>query len=198
MFLKFKPNAHLLSGTSTPSGKKRSLSPVEGKDGWKDGEIKEERDGKRARVEGVQLEAQLELKITANAGGRLKLEKVRVLLLKRMFYSLYCIRSHADYYFLFLSSQPIVYTPNIDRCVFSPCQVVQQLVEERLRVLQLTVFDRNLQELKDRMEKIDVASKQQKSVQYTIQVSTNLGPCCMHSFTVTLTINIQNYLRFPL
>ncbi|XP_026787618.1 activating transcription factor 7-interacting protein 1 isoform X3 [Pangasianodon hypophthalmus] len=110
------------SSTSTPSGKKRSLSPVEGKDGWKDGEIKEERDGKRARVEGVQLEAQLELKITANAGSRLKLEKV-----------------------------------------------VQQLVEERLRVLQLTVFDRSLQELKDRMEKIDAATKQQKTVQHTLQ-----------------------------
>ncbi|XP_026787617.1 activating transcription factor 7-interacting protein 1 isoform X2 [Pangasianodon hypophthalmus] len=110
------------TGTSTPSGKKRSLSPVEGKDGWKDGEIKEERDGKRARVEGVQLEAQLELKITANAGSRLKLEKV-----------------------------------------------VQQLVEERLRVLQLTVFDRSLQELKDRMEKIDAATKQQKTVQHTLQ-----------------------------
>ncbi|XP_058235984.1 activating transcription factor 7-interacting protein 1 isoform X4 [Hemibagrus wyckioides] len=110
------------TGTSTPSGKKRSLSPVEGKDGWKDGEIKEDRDGKRARVEGVQLEAQLELKITANAGSRLKLEKV-----------------------------------------------VQQLVEERLRVLQLTVFDHSLQELKDRMEKIDAATKQQKTVQHTLQ-----------------------------
>ncbi|XP_053471167.1 activating transcription factor 7-interacting protein 1 isoform X2 [Ictalurus furcatus] len=110
------------SSTSTPSGKKRSLSPIEGKDGWKDGEIKEERDGKRARVEGVQLEAQLELKITANAGSRLKLEKV-----------------------------------------------VQQLVEERLRVLQMTVFDCNLQELKDRMEKIDSTTRQQKTVQHTLQ-----------------------------
>ncbi|XP_027011867.1 activating transcription factor 7-interacting protein 1 isoform X3 [Tachysurus fulvidraco] len=112
----------VLNGTSTTSGKKRSLSPVEVKDEWKDEEIKEERDGKRARVEGVQLEAQLELKITANAGSRLKLEKV-----------------------------------------------VQQLVEERLRVLQLTVFDHSLQELKDRMEKIDVATKQQKTVQHTLQ-----------------------------
>lgn len=79
MFLKPEPDGllyRLSSGTSTPSGKKRSLSPVEGKDGWNDGEIKEERDGKRARVEGMQLEAQLELKITANAGSRLKLEKV--------------------------------------------------------------------------------------------------------------------------
>ncbi|KAI5618403.1 activating transcription factor 7-interacting protein 1 isoform X3 [Silurus asotus] len=100
------------------TGKKRSLSPVEGKAG----EPKEERDGKRARVEGVQLEAQLELKITANAGSRLKLEKV-----------------------------------------------VQQLVEERLRMLQMTVFDCNLQELKDRMEKIDAATKQQKTVQHTLQ-----------------------------
>ncbi|KAM9454256.1 activating transcription factor 7-interacting protein 1 isoform 3-T6 [Clarias gariepinus] len=110
------------SSPSSPSGKKRSLSPVEGKDGWKDGEIKEERDGKRARVEGMQLEAQLELKITANAGSRLKLEKL-----------------------------------------------VQQLVEERLHVLQLTVFDHSLQELKDRMEKIDAATKQQKTVQHTLQ-----------------------------
>ncbi|XP_046693224.1 activating transcription factor 7-interacting protein 1 isoform X2 [Silurus meridionalis] len=105
------------TGTCT-TGKKRSLSPVEGKAG----EPKEERDGKRARVEGVQLEAQLELKITANAGSRLKLEKV-----------------------------------------------VQQLVEERLRMLQMTVFDCNLQELKDRMEKIDAATKQQKTVQHTLQ-----------------------------
>ncbi|XP_053333036.1 activating transcription factor 7-interacting protein 1 isoform X3 [Clarias gariepinus] len=110
------------SSPSSPSGKKRCLSPVEGKDGWKDGEIKEERDGKRARVEGMQLEAQLELKITANAGSRLKLEKL-----------------------------------------------VQQLVEERLHVLQLTVFDHSLQELKDRMEKIDAATKQQKTVQHTLQ-----------------------------
>lgn len=55
-------------------------------------------------------------------------------------------------------------------------QVVQQLVEERLRVLQLTVFDHNLQELKERIEKIDVASKQQKTVQHTLQVSSNPGP----------------------
>ncbi|XP_060754891.1 activating transcription factor 7-interacting protein 1 isoform X3 [Neoarius graeffei] len=109
------------SSSSTP-GKKRSLSPVDGKDGWDDGELKEERDGKRARVEGVQLEAQLELKITAEAGSRLKLEKV-----------------------------------------------VQQLVEERLRVLQLTVFDHSVQELRDRMEKIDAATKQQKTVQHTLQ-----------------------------
>ncbi|XP_036419376.1 activating transcription factor 7-interacting protein 1 isoform X1 [Colossoma macropomum] len=107
------------TGSGTPAAKKRSFSPEGGKDGRKDVDIKEERDGKRARVEGVELEAQLELKITANAGSRLKLEKV-----------------------------------------------VQQLVEDRLRVLQLTVFDRNLKELKDRVEKIDSATKQQNALQH--------------------------------
>ncbi|KAI4871987.1 hypothetical protein NFI96_034501 [Prochilodus magdalenae] len=107
------------TGNGTPSGKKRSFSPEGGKDGRKDVDIKEERDGKRARVEGVELEAQLELKITANAGSRLKLEKV-----------------------------------------------VQKLVEDRLRMLQLTVFDRSLKELKDRVEKIDTATKQQNALQH--------------------------------
>ncbi|XP_062865500.1 activating transcription factor 7-interacting protein 1 isoform X2 [Trichomycterus rosablanca] len=107
------------TGSNSSVNKKRSWSPVDNKDEWKDEEIKEERDGKRARVEGVQLEAQLELKITAEAGGRLKLEKV-----------------------------------------------VQQLVEERLRVLQLTLFDHSLLELKERVEKIDAATKQQNTVQH--------------------------------
>lgn len=56
--------------------------------------------------------------------------------------------------------------------------MVQQLVEERLRVLQLTVFDHSVQELRDRMEKIDAATKQQKTVQHTLQVSLNLAPSC--------------------
>ncbi|XP_072512914.1 activating transcription factor 7-interacting protein 1 isoform X2 [Salminus brasiliensis] len=107
------------TGNSTPAGKKRSFSPEGGKDGRKDAEIKEERDGKRARVDGVELEAQLELKITANAGSRMKLEKV-----------------------------------------------VQQLVEDRLRVLQLTVFDRSLKELKERVDKIDNTTKQQNALQH--------------------------------
>lgn len=46
-------------------------------------------------------------------------------------------------------------------------------MEERLRVLQMTVFDCNLQELKDRMEKIDSTTRQQKTVQHTLQVSPN-------------------------
>ncbi|KAK1802862.1 hypothetical protein P4O66_021388, partial [Electrophorus voltai] len=107
------------TGNGSHAGKKRSFSPEVGSDVRKDGGSKEGRDGKRARVEGVELEAQLELKITANTGSRLKLEKV-----------------------------------------------VQQLVEERLRILQLTVFDRGLQELKERVEKIDTVTKQQNALQH--------------------------------
>ncbi|KAM3864753.1 activating transcription factor 7-interacting protein 1-like [Diretmus argenteus] len=76
-----------------------------------------QRDVKRPKVEGLELEAQLVRKITAKASSRLKLEKV-----------------------------------------------VQQLVEERLRVLQLTVFDKDLQELKDRVDKIDCATKHQTAL----------------------------------
>ncbi|XP_051993513.1 activating transcription factor 7-interacting protein 1 isoform X3 [Xyrauchen texanus] len=101
--------------SSTPVGTKRSLSEEKDED---DKEI-EERDGKRARLDGDELEAQLELKITANAGSRHKLEKM-----------------------------------------------VQQLVEERLRVLQLTVFDHSIKELKERVEKIDNATKQQNAMQH--------------------------------
>lgn len=53
---------------------------------------------------------------------------------------------------------------------------MQQLVEERLRVLQLTEFDHSLQELKNRMEKIDATTKQQKTAQHTLQVSPRMGP----------------------
>ncbi|XP_026088999.1 activating transcription factor 7-interacting protein 1 isoform X1 [Carassius auratus] len=102
--------------SSSPAGTKRSLSDVNDED---DKEVKEERDEKRARLGGEELEAQLELKITASAGSRHKLEKM-----------------------------------------------VQQLVEERLRVLQLTVFDRSIKELKERVEKIDNATKQQNTMQH--------------------------------
>lgn len=101
---------------SAPVGLKRTLSEEKDEDAK---EIEEERDGKRARLEGEELEAQLELKITANGGNRDKIEKM-----------------------------------------------VQQLVEERLRVLQLTVFDRSLKELKDRVEKIDNVTKQQNALQH--------------------------------
>lgn len=66
----------LTADNSTSVGIKRSLS--EGKE-ENDKEIKTERDGKRARLDGEELEAQLELKITANGGSRHKLEKVRYL-----------------------------------------------------------------------------------------------------------------------
>ncbi|XP_022530393.2 activating transcription factor 7-interacting protein 1 isoform X1 [Astyanax mexicanus] len=115
------------TGNSTPAGKKRSFSPEGEKDGLK-AEVKEERDGKRARVDGVELEAQLELKITAKAGSRMKLEKV-----------------------------------------------VQQLVEDRLRVLQLTVFDRNLKELKERVDKIDNTTKQQNALQHITTLQAKIS-----------------------
>lgn len=55
--------------------------------------------------------------------------------------------------------------------------MVQQLVEERLRVLQLTVFDRSLKELKERVEKIDNVTKQQNALQHinTLQVSLEVS-----------------------
>ena len=54
-------------------GLKRALSEGEEKE-----KEKVEREGKRSKMDGVELEAQLELKITAKAGSRLKLEKVRL------------------------------------------------------------------------------------------------------------------------
>ncbi|XP_055014335.1 activating transcription factor 7-interacting protein 1 [Boleophthalmus pectinirostris] len=38
-------------------------------------------------------------------------------------------------------------------------KIVQKLVEEKLRVLEMTIFDRNLQELKDRVDQIDCTTK---------------------------------------
>ncbi|TRY92641.1 hypothetical protein DNTS_007696 [Danionella cerebrum] len=102
------------AGSCAPTGTKRSLSDGKDEDGK---DIEEERDGKRARLDGEELEAQLELKITTETGSRHKLEKM-----------------------------------------------VQKLVEERLRVLQLTVFDQSLKELKERVEKIDNAAKQQNAL----------------------------------
>ncbi|KAJ8363311.1 hypothetical protein SKAU_G00121420 [Synaphobranchus kaupii] len=101
-------------------GKKRALCGDVETDREKEKGEEEEglvRDGKRLKVEGEELEAQLELKIRADTSSRLKLEKV-----------------------------------------------VQQLVEEQLRVLQLSVFDRSLQELRERVEKIDCATKHQQTL----------------------------------
>lgn len=49
-------------------------------------------------------------------------------------------------------------------------QVVQQLVEQHLRALQLNIFDQHFKELKDRIDKIDCAAKHQTAVN-TLQVS---------------------------
>ncbi|XP_035262388.1 activating transcription factor 7-interacting protein 1 isoform X3 [Anguilla anguilla] len=101
---------------STLSGKKRTLCADLEMDRENEGE-EVVREGKRQKVEGEELEAQLELKIRADTSSRHKLEKV-----------------------------------------------VQQLVEEQLRVLQLSVFDRSLQELRERVEKIDCATKHQQTL----------------------------------
>ncbi|XP_054634066.1 activating transcription factor 7-interacting protein 1 [Dunckerocampus dactyliophorus] len=94
------------------SGLKRTLS--EGFDS--DGQVVK-REGKRPKMEQGELEAELELKITAKAGSHHKLEKI-----------------------------------------------VQQLVEERLRVIEMSIFEKNFQEMKGRVDKIDCASKHQTAI----------------------------------
>ncbi|XP_038569546.1 activating transcription factor 7-interacting protein 1 isoform X1 [Micropterus salmoides] len=94
------------------SGLKRTLSEGFEKDGQTT-----KREGKRPKVEREELEAQLELKITAKAGSHHKLEKI-----------------------------------------------VQQLVDERLRALEQTIFDKHFKELKDRVDKIDCATKHQTAI----------------------------------
>lgn len=47
---------------------------------------------------------------------------------------------------------------------------MQQLVDERLRALQVTIFDKHFKELKDRVDKIDCAVKHQTAIN-TLQVS---------------------------
>lgn len=49
-------------------------------------------------------------------------------------------------------------------------QIVQQLVDERLRALQATIFDKHFKELKDRVDKIECAAKHQTAIN-TLQVS---------------------------
>ncbi|XP_074486406.1 activating transcription factor 7-interacting protein 1 isoform X1 [Sebastes fasciatus] len=51
-------------------------------------------------------------------------------------------------------------------------KIVQQLVDERLRVLELTMFEKHFQELKDRVDKIDCATKHQTSIS-TLQAKIN-------------------------
>ncbi|XP_061762056.1 activating transcription factor 7-interacting protein 1-like isoform X2 [Nerophis ophidion] len=101
---------------NSSSGLKRTLS--EGFDN--DGQAVK-REGKRPKVERGELEAELELKITAKAGSHHELEKI-----------------------------------------------VQQLVEERLRVIEMSIYEKNFQELKGRVDKIDCATKHQTAI-HTLQ-----------------------------
>lgn len=69
---------------SSTSGLKRTLSEGFEKDG-----LAVKKEGKRPKLEREELEAQLELKITAKAGNHTKLEKVCVKLLQNYLYSHY-------------------------------------------------------------------------------------------------------------
>ncbi|KAG7460018.1 hypothetical protein MATL_G00216800 [Megalops atlanticus] len=107
---------------AAPSTRKRAMTGDSDPAGHAQGGEEEgpggpEGQSKRPRVEGGELEAHLELKISASPETRLKLEKV-----------------------------------------------VQQLVAEQLRVWQLSVFDRSLQELRERVERIDCATKHQQTL----------------------------------
>ncbi|XP_029310202.1 activating transcription factor 7-interacting protein 1 [Cottoperca gobio] len=51
-------------------------------------------------------------------------------------------------------------------------KIVQQLVDERLRVLEQSIFDKHFKELKDRVDKIDCASKHQTAIT-TLQAKIN-------------------------
>ncbi|KAG7460028.1 hypothetical protein MATL_G00216780 [Megalops atlanticus] len=107
---------------AAPSTRKRAMTGDSDPAGHAQGGEEEgpggpEGQSKRPRVEGGELEAHLELKISASPETRLKLEKV-----------------------------------------------VQQLVAEQLRVWQLSVIDRSLQELRERVERIDCATKHQQTL----------------------------------
>ncbi|XP_070834331.1 activating transcription factor 7-interacting protein 1 isoform X4 [Chaetodon trifascialis] len=106
------PSNTVQEDKGSTSGLKRTLS-----EGYERGAQTVKREGKRPKLEREELEAQLELKITAEAGSHHKLEKI-----------------------------------------------VQQLVDERLRALQVTIFDKHLEELKDRVDKIDCATKHQTAI----------------------------------
>nr|XP_046267911.1 activating transcription factor 7-interacting protein 1 isoform X2 [Scatophagus argus] len=106
------PSATVQEDKGSIPGLKRTLS-----EGYEKDEQSVKREGKRPKVEREELEAELELKITAKAGSHHKLEKI-----------------------------------------------VQQLVDERLRALQVTIFDKHFKELKDRVDKIDCAAKHQTAI----------------------------------
>ncbi|XP_061129331.1 activating transcription factor 7-interacting protein 1 isoform X2 [Syngnathus typhle] len=111
-----RPSSTPPSGTASEkncsSGIKRTLS--EGFD--KEGQTMK-RDGKRPKMDQGELEAQLELKITAKAGSHHKLEKI-----------------------------------------------VQQLVGERLKALEMAILEEGFQDLKGRVDKIECATKHQMAI----------------------------------
>ncbi|XP_037132487.1 activating transcription factor 7-interacting protein 1 isoform X1 [Syngnathus acus] len=115
-----RPSSTPPSGTASEkncsSGIKRTLSEGFDKEGQT---IK--RDGKRPKMEQGELEAQLELKITAKAGSHHKLEKI-----------------------------------------------VQQLVGERLKALEMAILEERFQDLKGRVDKIECATKHQMAI-HTLQ-----------------------------
>lgn len=132
-------------------GLKRTLSEGNG-DNEKDG-AEAKSDTKRPKMQNEELEAKLELKITAKAGAHPKLEKVRPP--ERLRFS-----AKDCEYFSFIRPDFL-------------SQIVQKLVDEHLRALELAFFDQPFKELKDRIDKIDCAAKHQTAVN-TLQVS----PCC--------------------
>ncbi|XP_049577013.1 activating transcription factor 7-interacting protein 1 isoform X2 [Syngnathus scovelli] len=111
-----RPSSTPPSGTASEkncsSGIKRTLSEGFDKEGQT---IK--RDGKRPKMDQGELEAQLELKITAKAGSHHKLEKI-----------------------------------------------VQQLVSERLKALEMAILEESFQDLKGRVDKIECATKHQMAI----------------------------------
>lgn len=74
-------------------------------------------------------------------------------------------------------------------------QVVQKLVEERLKILELTIFDKHFKELKDRVDKIDCATKHQTAIN-TLQVGT--WPCSCVEYGFLQGGHIQYFLMLNL
>lgn len=134
-------------------GLKRTLS-----EGNENNEPATKRELKRAKVEREELEAELELKITAKAGTHHKLEKVCHHVYKELSTTVKIQYNRTDDHLFILSN------------VFDS-QIVQQLVDKQLRALQVTIFDKHFKELKDRVDRIDCSVKHQPAIN-ALQVSS--------------------------
>lgn len=134
-------------------GLKRTLS-----EGNENNEPATKRELKRAKVEREELEAELELKITAKAGTHHKLEKVCHHVYKELSTTVKIQYNRTDDHLFILSN------------VFNS-QIVQQLVDKQLRALQVTIFDKHFKELKDRVDRIDCSVKHQPAIN-ALQVSS--------------------------